>query len=86
MGTGAWNQPLVSLSHPKATSTHTQSELRLWEVTTWMIKQCQCAGKGSKQSISSAECDIYVETERERVSMGPLTPQLSALHEVFDCP
>ena len=76
MDIGTWNQPLVFLSHPMATSAHTQSELRLWEVTMWMIKWCQHAGRGSKQSISSAGCDIYVETEREGFDGTPFSPTL----------
>ena len=36
-----------------------------------MIKQCQCGGRGSKQSVSSAGCDIYIETEREGFNAKP---------------
>ena len=83
MDIGTWNQPLVFLSHPMATSAHTQSELRLWEVTMWMIKRCQRAGRGSKQSISSAGCDIYVETEREGFDGTPFSPTLCLAWDIW---
>lgn len=83
MDIGAWNQPLVSLSHPMAISAHTQSELRLWEATMWMIKQCQCGGRGSKQSVSSAGCDIYIETEREGFNATPFSPTLCLAWDIW---
>lgn len=43
--------------------------------------------EGEAPSRASAQLDVtFTLKQRERVSMRPLSPQLSALHEIFDCP